>query len=293
MLIIVSLSLVSCKQKQGDKIKVGFSQAMTTDDWRKQMNSSIKIEASLRPEVDLKISDANNNINKQIEDIERFISNKVDVIIVSPIQSKPLTAVVEKSIKAGIPVLVVDRKIDGENYTAYLGADNIEIGRITARYIISHSKGSGKIIEITGAKGSSPAYERSLGFSQIINENKRFKIENTIQGDWEGESVKAPLKTILLQNPNVEYIFSHNDRMALSAWETAKTVGLENRIKFIGVDGLNTLNGGIDLVKSDVLAGTILYPTGGNEALKLALKIYNKEPVAKNNILNTIVIDQN
>ncbi|TEB41371.1 AraC family transcriptional regulator, partial [Flavobacterium circumlabens] len=152
-----------------------------------QMNSAIKIEASLRPEVDLKISDANNNIAKQIEDIERFISNKVDVIIVSPIQSKPLTAVVEKSIKAGIPVLVVDRKIEGENYTAYLGADNIEIGRIAARYIISHSKGSGKIIEITGAKGSSPAYERSLGFSQIISENKRFKIENTIQGDWEGE----------------------------------------------------------------------------------------------------------
>ncbi|QSB29166.1 substrate-binding domain-containing protein [Flavobacterium sp. CLA17] len=293
MLFLASLSLISCKQKQGDKIKVGFSQAMTTDDWRKQMNGSIKIEASLRPEVDLKISDANNNINKQIEDIERFISNKVDVIVVSPIQSKPLTAVVEKSIKAGIPVLVVDRKIEGENYTAYLGADNIEIGRIAARYIISHSKGSGKIIEITGANGSSPAYERSLGFSQIINESKRFKIENTIQGDWEGESVKEPLKALLLRNPNVEYIFAHNDRMALSAWETAKTVGLENKIKFIGVDGLNTVNGGIELVKSGVLDGTILYPTGGNEALKLALKMYNKEPISKNNILNTIVIDQN
>ena len=293
VLFLASLPLVSCKQKQGDKIKVGFSQAMATDDWRKQMNSSIKIEASLRPEVDLTIKDANNNIEKQIEDIERFISNKVDVIIVSPIQSKPLTAVVEKSIKAGIPVLVVDRKIEGENYTAYLGADNIEIGRIAARYIISHSKGSGKIIEITGASGSSPAYERKLGFDQIINENKRFQIENTIQGDWEGESVKAPLKAILLRNPDIEYIFSHNDRMALSAWETAKTVGLEKKIKFIGVDGLNTVNGGIELVKSGVLDGTILYPTGGNEALKLALKMYNKEPISKNNILNTIVIDKN
>lgn len=293
LLFVASLSLVSCKQEQGSKIKVGFSQAMTTDDWRKQMNSSIKIEASLRPEVDLTITDANNNVEKQIEDIERFISKKVDVIIISPIQSKPLTAVVEKSIKAGIPVLVVDRKIDGENYTAYLGADNIEIGRIAARYIISHSKGSAKIIEITGASGSSPAYERSLGFNQIINENKRFQIVSTIQGDWEKESVKAPLKKILLQNSGVEYIFAHNDRMALSAWETAKTLGLEKKIKFIGVDGLNTVNGGIELVKSGVLDGTILYPTGGNEALKLALKIYNKESVAKNNILNTIVIDRN
>lgn len=292
-LFLASLSLVSCRQKQGEKIKVGFSQAMTTDDWRKQMNSSIKIEASLRPEVDLKVSDANNNIKKQIEDIERFIANKVDVIIVSPIQSKPLTAVVEKSIKAGIPVLVVDRKIDGENYTAYLGADNIEIGRIALRYIISHSKGSGKIIEITGANGSSPAYERSLGFDQIINENKRFKVGNTIHGDWEKESVKGPLKTILLQNPDIEYIFAHNDRMALSAWETAKTLGLEKKIKFIGVDGLNTVNGGIELVKNGVLDATILYPTGGNEALKLALKMYNKEPISKNNILNTIIIDQN
>ena len=293
MLLLASLSLVSCKQKQGNKIKVGFSQAMTTDDWRKQMNSSIKIEASLRPEVDLHISDANNNIQKQIEDIENFISNKVDIIIVSPIQSKPLTAVVEKSIKAGIPVLIVDRKIDGENYTAYLGADNIEIGRIAARYIISHSKGSEKVIEISGADGSSPAYERHLGFEQIMNENKHFKVINTIHGNWEGESVKEPLKTILLQNPEVEYIFAHNDRMALSAWETAKTLGLEKKIKFLGVDGLNTVNGGIELVKNGVLDGTILYPTGGNEALKLALKIYNKEQFAKNNILNTIVIDRN
>lgn len=293
LLFLASLCLVSCKQKQGGKIKVGFSQAMTTDDWRKQMNSSMKIEASLRPEVDLKISDANNNIKKQIEDIERFISNKVDIIIVSPIQSKPLTAIVEKSIKAGIPVLVVDRKIDGENYTAYLGADNIEIGRIAARYIISHSRGSGKIIEITGANGSSPAYERSLGFNQIINENKHFNVVNTIHGDWEKESVKVPLKAILLQKPNIEYVFAHNDRMALSAWETAKTLGLEKKIKFIGVDGLNSVNGGIELVRSGVLDGTILYPTGGNEALKLALKMYNKEPISKNNILNTIVIDNN
>lgn len=292
LLLAVSLSLLSCKQKSGNKIKVGFSQAMTTDDWRKQMNSSIKIEASLRPEVTLTIRDANNNVDKQIEDIERFISNRVDVIIVSPIESKPLTAVVEKSIKAGIPVLVVDRKIDSENYTAYLGADNIEVGRIAAKYIISKSKGSGKIIEIMGASGSSPAYERSLGFNQIIRDNPRFRVIKSIQGDWEKESVKAPLKEILLQNHDVEYIFAHNDRMALSAWETAKTLGLEKKIKFIGVDGLNSVNGGIELVKNGILDGTILYPTGGNEALKLALKINNNEPIAKNNILKTIVIDQ-
>jgi ABC-type sugar transport system substrate-binding protein/AraC-like DNA-binding protein/CheY-like chemotaxis protein/nitrogen-specific signal transduction histidine kinase len=292
-LLIVVFSFFSCSHHNTNEIKIGFSQAMSTDDWRKQMNSSMKIEASLRPEVDLTISDSQNNIQKQISDIEKFISQNVDVIIVSPIESKPLTAIVEKSLKAGIPVLVIDRKIDGENYTAYIGADNIEIGRIAARYIISHSKGSGKIVEISGAKGSSPAYERSLGFNQIINANKNLKLVETIQGDWEKESVKQPLKNYLLNNSDVEYVFAHNDRMALSAWETAKTLGIENKIKFIGVDGLNTVNGGIELVKSGVLEGTVLYPTGGNEALKLALKMYNKEAIAKNNNLNTIVIDKN
>lgn len=292
LFFLVFLSFVSCKHDQSDKIKIGFSQAMTTDDWRKQMNSSIQIEASLRPDVSLSISDANNDVKKQIVDIDNFISQGVDVIILSPIESKPLTAVVEKSIKAGIPVLIVDRKIESENYTAYLGADNIEVGRIAAKYIISNST-SAKIIEITGAKGSSPAYERSLGFNQIINQNNNFQIVETVHGDWEKESVKESLKRSLLKNPDVDYVFAHNDRMALSAWETAKTLGIENKIKFIGVDGLNTINGGIELVKSNVLLGTILYPNGGNEALKLALKIYNKESVPKNNLLSTIVIDKN
>ena len=292
VLLLTIFSLFSCTNHKSSSIKIGFSQAMSTDDWRKQMNNSIKIEASLRPEVDLKISDANNSVDKQIADIEKFINEKVDVIIVSPIESKPITAVVEKSLKAGIPVLVIDRKIDSENYTAYIGADNIEIGRIAARYIISHTKGSGKIIQISGAKGSSPAYERSLGFNQIVSGDKNVKLVETIQGNWEKESIKEPLKNYLLNNSDVEYVFAQNDRMALSAWETAKTLGLEDKIKFIGVDGLNTVNGGIELVKSGILEGTVLYPTGGNEVIKLALKIYNKEVIAKNNKLNTIIIDK-
>lgn len=289
----VLATMISCSEghNEGATITIGVSQAMSTDDWRQQMNRSMKVEASLRPDMHLEISDAKNSITKQVEDIESFIAKKVDVIIVSPIQSKPLTAVVEKSIAAGIPVLIVDRKIEGENYTAYLGADNVEIGRTAAKYIISNTKNSGNIIEITGASGSSPAYERSLGFSQVVKLNKRIRILRTIVGDWEKESVRKPLAEILIKNPNIEFIFAHNDRMALSAWETAKSLGLEDKIKFIGVDALNTPNGGIELVKQGTLQATILYPSGGNEAIRLAQKIYNKDAISKNNILSTILID--
>lgn len=292
-LVCSTAGIVSCGGRpDGDQtITIGVSQAMSTDDWRQQMNRSMEVEASLRPEVNLKISDAKNNIAKQVRDIEGFIAQKVDVIIVSPIQSRPLTAVVEKSIREGIPVLIVDRKIEGENYTAYLGADNVEVGRTAAKYIVTNSNGNGNIIEITGLSGSSPSYERSLGFNQVIGQEKGVRVVHTIAGDWEKASVKKPLTALLRANPNIEYIFAHNDRMALSAWETAKNLGLENKIKFIGVDALNTPNGGIELVRDGTLQATILYPTGGNEAIRLAQKIYNREAIPKNNILNTILID--
>jgi len=285
--------LSSCNTANKDTaVKIGFSQGMNTDDWRRQLNKSMVIEASLHPEVQLEIKDANNNVQQQVKDIEKFLNGGVNVIIVSPIEAKPLTSIVEKSIKKGIPVIVVDRKIDSEDYTAYIGADNIEVGRIAAKYIVSNSNGNGKIIEITGLKTSSPAYERGLGFSQILKKHPQVKLITTVNGDWESGSVKPQIKKILQNNPDVEYIFAQNDRMALGAWETAKELGLENKIKFVGVDALNTPNGGIELVKKGILQATILYPTGGNEALRLALKIYNKEPITKNNLLNTIVIDK-
>ncbi|RNL84689.1 helix-turn-helix domain-containing protein [Sinomicrobium pectinilyticum] len=293
--ILLTGIVFSCSGlKDKDRIKIGFSQGMTTDDWRKQMNKSMRLEASLHDNVELTILDADDNVEKQVEDIERLIGDRSDIIIVSPIQSQPLTAVVERSVKAGIPVIVIDRKIGNESYTAYIGADNIEVGRNAGRYIASgipYKEGKIKIVEIKGLKGSSPAHERSLGFGQIINRFEKLEAVAAIDGNWESESVKEPLRNILEAHNDIDYVFSHNDRMALSAWEVAREKGVENKIKFIGVDGLNTLNGGIQLVQDKVLQATIFYPTGGNEAIKLALKVLRNEPVSKNNILSTTIID--
>ena len=280
--ILLTGIVFSCSGlKDKDRIKIGFSQGMTTDDWRKQMNKSMRLEASLHDNVELTILDANDNVEKQVKDIETLIRDRSDIIIVSPIQSRPLTAVVEQSVKAGIPVIVIDRKIGNESYTAYIGADSG----------IPYKEGKIKIVEIKGLKGSSPAHERSLGFGQIINRFEKLEAVAAIDGNWESESVKEPLRNILEAHNDIDYVFSHNDRMALSAWEVAREKGVENKIKFIGVDGLNTLNGGIQLVQDKVLQATIFYPTGGNEAIKLALKVLRNEPVSKNNILSTTVID--
>lgn len=283
-----------CNKQNGEKkIRIGFSQAMTTDEWRRQMNQSMLVEASLHPETDLVIRDAHNSVAQQISDIEKLISSKVDILVVSPIEAQPLDAVIKKALNQGIPVIAVDRKTDNEDFTAFIGADNIEVGRNAANYILANTTGDVHIVEITGAHASSPAYERSLGFTQMTDMNPRLKIINKIGGNWELPSAKSQLKQLLRTQKKIDYIFSHNDRMALGAWEAAKEMGLEKNIKIIGVDALNSPNGGIELVKNGALAATILYPNGGNEVIKLAITVYNREPFAKNNILNTIVVDRN
>jgi len=250
------------------------------------------LQASLNSNIDLTIYDANYEVDKQISQIEKFISDSLDIIIVSPIQSEPITPVVKKALNAGIPVLVVDRKTEGQNYTAYLGADNIEVGRNAAKVITSNNQKPLNIVEIKGLTGSSPAEERNQGFRQIINKYDNLNIVATIEGNWEKESIQEKFGQLLQNDVQIDYVFAHNDRMARGAWEVAHSMNKENTIHFIGVDGLNTSNGGIQLVKDGILKATILYPTGGDEAVNLAVKIFKNQSVSKNNLLASTVIDQ-
>lgn len=293
-LSLIAIFFFSSCQKdiEAGRVRIGFSQAMFNDDWRRSMNNEMKIQASLDPNIDLTILDANYEVERQIKQIEELIADSVDILIISPIQSDPVTSVAQKALDVGIPVLVVDRKTENQTYTAYLGADNIEVGRNAAKFIASTGQNSVKIIEIRGLAGSSPADERSLGFHQIIDKSDNAAIVGTIEGDWEKESIQEKFRSLLERNNDIDYVFAHNDRMARGAWEVAKDMGLENTIHFVGVDGLNDPNGGIQMVQDGILKATILYPTGGGEAIKLALKIFKKESVAKNNILATTVIDR-
>ncbi|MDO6492231.1 MULTISPECIES: hybrid sensor histidine kinase/response regulator transcription factor [unclassified Cellulophaga] len=295
--LAVIFALIICygcnnSKEDAKKLTIGFSQTGVNDQWRKSMNESMQIQSDFNSDIDLKILDGKDNVEKQIEDIKQFIKEKVDVLIISPIKSKPITPFVNKAIEQGIPVLIVDRKIDGQNYTSYIGGDNIQIGKNAANYIASLNKNDDKkILEITGLKGSSPAKERHLGFKYVISAITNLSITHTIEGNWEANSIKEPLNTYLDKNKDIDYIFCHNDRMALGAWEILVDKKLDKKIDVIGVDGLTGANGGIQLVKDKILKATIYYPTGGDEAIKTAIKIINGEKVAKKNILETIVID--
>ncbi len=290
ILISATLFLNSCKLEDDDKAKIaiGFSQSVNSDNWRISMNHTMEVEAELHPEVVLTISNANRQAKKQIQDIEKFIANKVDVIIVSPFESDSIVPVIEKAKANGIPVIIVDRKANTSNYTAYLGADNFEVGQLAGKHIASVSNGHANVIEIYGDLKTSPGLERSKGFRQIVNQFPGIKVF-TIDSDDFGHPQPNFIR-LLDSKPNIDYVYSFNDDIAYNAWKIAKNMGLENKIKFIGVDGLNGPYGGIQLVQDKILQATVLYPTGGSEAIKLAMKIAHKEIVPKNNKLNTILI---
>jgi signal transduction histidine kinase/DNA-binding response OmpR family regulator len=290
LFLLFFLVFYSCKKSQEtpDKISIGFSQGLGNHPWRSAMNHSMEIQASLHSEVDLSIYKAENSVKKQVHDIEKMIINKVDVIIISPIDPQSLLPVVEKAAARNIPVILLDRKINSEKYTTYIGADNIEIGKEAANYILSDSKNYKKVIEIRGDDQSSPTIERSLGFQQIIKNNPNIDLIKT----FKGLPADAFRKTLDSLGNQSLYVFAFNDELAANAWQAARKKGLENQIKFIGVDGLNTKDGGIQMVLDGKLNATLLYPTGGAEAIETAIRIHNGVTVPKRIKLSTTIIDR-
>lgn len=292
IVFILMIGLISCENysDKSSKIKIGFSQSISEDDsWRKSMDNSMKVEASLHPEIDLSIYNANSSSKKQISDIETMIDNNMDVIIIAPLGNDSITPVIDKAFKKGIPIIILDRKVNTPNYTTFIGSDNVEVGKIAGKYIASRANKVTNVLEIRATTNISPGVERSLGFKQVLNQfsNINRKSITAVSLDSLNQSFSRVLDSI----PNLDYVFAFNDNIALQVWDVAKKKNKIGNIKFIGVDGLNGPVGGIQAVKEGKLTATVLYPTGGSEAIKIALQIVNKESVPKNTKLATTLID--
>lgn len=256
------------------------------------MNDNMKLEALLNPSVSLKILEADHDIDQQIKHIEQLIGEDMDVIIVSPLEPNRLAPVIEKAYDKGIPIVLIDRKINSQKYTTYVGADNFEVGMNAGNIILSSKKRPINVLEIKAMDRSSPSVERSQGLHQVIDREPGANLVKTLPLiPLGGETMVASFER-LLDSTTIDYAYTFNDDTAYLLWQLAKRKGRHNEIKFIGTDGLNGPDGGVELVRKGILHATILYPTGGSEAIKLALKIHNNEEVPKNNILNTIVIDR-
>ena len=273
-----------------DKKVIAFSQC-SEDEWRTAMNNEVLQEASFHPDVEIRIKSVKDDTQQQIRDVEQFIADKVDLIVLAPNEAIPLTSVVEKAMDAGIPVVLADRKIASKRYTAFVGADNYEVGRDAGIYIAERLKDGGRILEVRGLDGSTPATERHNGFMNVIAMHPGIEVVSSVDGAWFRDVAKKKTEQFLAGNQPVDLIFAHNDQMALGAYEAYRDAGLE-RPDIIGIDALAGPSGGIQMVLDDVIDATFFYPTGGERVVQTALRILNGESYSRDNRLYTAVVDK-
>ncbi|SHK27887.1 substrate-binding domain-containing protein [Hymenobacter psychrotolerans] len=286
------LGIGSCAQPAAKpRYTIGFSQCTNGDAWRQAMLAGMKKELSFYPEVDFHMKDAKYSSTLQQEQIKEFLEEGIDLLIVSANEAEPVTPIIEEVYNRGIPVVILDRRTTSKLYTAYVGGNNEEVGHTAGNYVANLLKQKGRVVEVLGAPGSSPAVDRHLGFEQALAAYPGIQKVAQINSNWERPSVLERLPAVLRAQPNVDLIFAHNDRLALGAYQVCKQLGMQRRVKIVGVDGLPGSRGGIQLVQDGILTATLLYSPGGEEAIRTAMRILSKQPYDKENILSTMVID--
>ncbi len=265
------LCLLGCKE---DKVyKIGVSQC-SQDDWRMKMNDEINREIMYHEDAEVEIRSADDNSQKQIEDIRYFVKNGFDIIIVSPNEAESLTPVIKEVYDSGIPVIIFDRNINGASFTARIGADDEGLGRAAAHYALSISRNNPNALEIKGLPGSSPAKGRHKGFTSEFT-SAGGNILASVPANWKEEDAIPATDSLLRQYPDVEVIFAHNDRMAIGASKAAKALG-KDHIRILGIDAAPEI--GIQAVADSIIDATFLYPTEGHRVIKTALAILKGEP---------------
>ena len=278
--LLLAFALVAgCGKEQGGKKRIGFSQANLGEPWRVAMNADIAEAAKAHPELEFVYADAQQDNAKQVADVETFLRQKIDLLIISPNEAKPLTAVVKRTFESKIPVIVLDRNIEGDTYTTFIGADNKAIGRAAGELTANLLNGKGDIIEIKGLPGSTPAIDRSAGFREAIAAFPDIHIVHDPVANWLREEAMTQMEAALAAHPKIDLVYAHNDPMAVGAYLAAKAKGRGASMKFIGIDGLPGLDGGRQAVIDGKLAATFVYPTGGKEAVETAAKILRGESV--------------
>lgn len=260
--------------------KIGVSQC-SQDDWRMKMNDEINREIMFHEDAVVEIRSADDSNTKQIEDIKYFVENGFDILIVSPNEAAALTPVVKEVYEQGMPVVIFDRNINGNTYTARIGVDDECLGRSAAHYAL-HILGEGaKAIEIFGLKGSTPAEGRHNGFVKEFEDNGGIILASG-PGNWNNEDAMTVVDSLLREYQDVDLIYAHNDRMAIGASEVARRHGRDS-IHIIGIDAAPNI--GIKAVADSVIDATFLYPTEGHRLIRTALAILKGQPYERETIL--------
>lgn len=288
--VAIIVLLTGCAQ-QPRKYVIGVSQC-SEDTWRDKLNDELKMGEYLNDSLIVKLASSNDDNMLQNKQVNQFIDEGVDLLIVSPNQLSAISKAVERAYDKGIPVILYDRKTNSDKYTAFIGCDNYTIGKSMGTFIAQQLQGKGRIVEISGLEGSSPALERHRGFMDAIKPYPGLQVVASEGGNWKEEGGIQAMKRILKQTQDFDYVFAHNDCLAWGAYVAARQMRVKRNYKYTGVDGMATEGGGLELVRDGIFEASYLYPTKGDEVIALAMKILKHQPYERDNYLSTSIITQ-
>lgn len=283
--ILLLLVFVSCSDR---RTVIGVSQC-SDDLWRQKVNREIKIGQYQYKNVDVVFASADNNGQRQARQIDSLVKAKVDLLVVAPSDVKTVAPAIERAYRAGIPVILYDRMIESTHYTAYIGTDNVAIGKEVADYLAHQLQGRGTVVEITGERGSTPVADRHRGFMQGMKAFPQIQVV-TLEGDWNLAGAKKLMRQYMDAGKPVDAVFGHNDAEAWGAQQAAKEKNRDKQMLFVGIDGLPGENQGVDLVDKGVMTASYIYPTKGETIVPLAMNILQGKPYKRMNYFQSALV---
>ncbi len=301
LLFILLTALTSCTRQKPHYV-IGVSQC-SEDIWREKQNAELRMGAYLQGDVELRFAVAYDSDQRQVQQIDSLVATGIDLLIVAPNQMATISPAIDRAYDKGIPVIVFERKTSSKKYTAFISADNYEMGRVMGEYIAGQLHGKGRVMEIMGLKGSSPAIERHNGFADALKDYPDITIIASLQGDWTEESGYEAVKDYQGDLSHTDFVFGQNDRMAMGARkaiieqiekQTADNPGLRQPLikglQICGIDGLPGENGGIQLVRDSILDASYIYPTHGDQLIQLAADILDGKPYEKETLMMSALV---
>ena len=289
MALVILFLTTGCTTKSPHYV-IGVSQC-SADIWREKQNAELRMGAYLQDDVELRFAAAYDSDERQIQQIDSLVASGINLLIVAPNQVATISPAIDRAFDQGIPVIVFERKTNSRKYTAFMSADNYEMGQVMGRYIVSRLKGNGHVLEIKGLAGSSPAIERHNGFVDALKNAPGIEVVGSVQGDWTEPRAHIAVRQWLAAHPDtsVDLVFGMNDRSATGArtafLETNRSLPL-----FCGIDGLPGENGGIRQVRDSILDASYIYPTHGDKVLQLAIDILEGKPYQKETHLQAALV---
>lgn len=292
LLLTLLLTILGCANPKPHYI-IGVSQC-SEDIWREKQNAELRMGAYCQENVELRFAAAHDSDERQVQQIDSLVDSGIDLLIVAPNQLKTISPAIDRAYDKGIPVIVFERKTNSQKYTSFISADNYEMGRIMGEYIASRLHGKGRVMEIMGLKGSSPAIERHNGFADALKNYPDITVVATLQGDWTEESAVKAVKAYPGNLDHIDFVFGQNDRMAMGArralQESQQLSADSHQPLYCGIDGLPGEDGGIRLVRDSILDASYVYPTHGDKIIELAINILEGKPYEKETLLQSALV---